>query len=219
MDYKILKETIWKAYPPAELDEIMFLYYENNKCKVIPFSIFYKFPIIHDKVNKTTICFCRATKSVSAIKGLFNVKKKEPVLILEDNDKNEFNILQKNKTIVRYESYVCTLDECLLNFNDCIYLTPQQNIPSLYNTFIEPIFHIGVIYNSKQMDKNGIHIQKKILLKGNFKNILKWISRNKSAISEKNGLIIPTSYKGWNSIHHKFEYIELVKNKKSHKLI
>jgi len=204
---KTLKNLEWLGYPEGDLDSIVFVYF-YKKWKVIPIDIVRQYILYDDKVS-----IVHHQNSFLVVDG--KIKEKENKFINKSG--LELDLLKAtidNQSIRVYESYLCSLNNSLKYFSDCIYLN-TTNIEYTKENYLctssDKLNH-GIIFSSKDIDETGKSKKKTSLLIGDLEKTLKWLKKFSSAVSEKNSIIIPTNKDEWIKKYPKTTIIDLNKH-------
>lgn len=191
----------WAAYPIGDLDTVQIVYFYKN-WKAIPLSIFNDYCVVYD--DDISIAVCPLTKTIIAVDGKLIFKTERDGRYIFENTKTneEIDFIDLKKI---HEVYVCTLQQSLEDFKDCIYMNYDFSRESSSLCFQK--YDYGIIFTSKIIDKNGERIKKTSVFKGDFVSLMKWLNRFSSAASEKNIVVIPTTASYWTKIFPKSEKI------------
>lgn len=214
--YKHLNKLSWKGYPLGDLSKIVVVYFASKYWKVVPFNVLEEYPLLYDKTDgeTVTVARCPISNTICVLNGKFSVKQKKPHLVLQDSDNCVYDVIKGRlndecEPVMIFECYVCSVNESLQYFKDCLYLTLDKEPADIHNELCDSVYSYGIRYRSKQFDDKGIDSKKTILVTGSFKDIKKWLNNNSSSITEKNGVIIPTSTPYWMSVFPNSKHIKL----------
>lgn len=212
-------DYIFKPYPDdiIKLDDIVVVYSDGNNWKIIPQYVLSHYVIFYDNITETinntnktincTIVSCPNTDTIALYKEHLTLlsTKKSTVLSYDTN-----KIAHVNNTIDKDDVYRDTLRNILKQFHDCMYLHTSNDIQKTNINIINPAH--GIEYTSKNIDTNGQKIIKHILISHKNKtinNVIEYIHSINDKISEKEGVIIPTTEQSWIKLFPQTKIVKL----------
>ena len=198
-----------------EFNDIVVIYNDGEKWKIVPYNVLKKHLILYDNIysnldknNKTrqncTLTYCPYTQSVVLYKKhlLLSDEQNDKNLLLVNPDTNQVISQLTNNTIVKDDVYRDSVKHVISEFRDSLYLhyhqhnfiTDTKKLNKEKNTPIH-----GIEYVSKNVDKNGKQIKKHIMVLNDkpISILLHYIDSLNPEITEKDGIIIPSTKIAW----------------------
>lgn len=212
--------------PDLKYDDIVVVYSDGEKWKIVPYRVLQKCLVIYDNMyshinsqNKTKCCctltYCPYTQSIVLYNKrllLSETQDKKNLLLLDPNTNKIISQLGDNM-LIKDDVYRGTVKNMISEFRDGVYLYSDTTLNKKLDTNIDSDEFIhGIEYTSKTIKKDGTQKKKYIMIIHHDKpisDVLEYIDSLYPTITEKGGIIIPSTRSTWKTYFPKTKVVVL----------